>query len=96
MQSAVPTIHLEQPVPSSLQHPVIQSTQPLQHQNVLILHNLYISHTCQGERTKFDRFVDPNVRGAKCLGYSDLRMYCNGLKLNKIHKVGACVPRFDI
>ena len=31
----------------------------------------------QGERTKFDRFVDPNVRGAKRRVYSDLRLYCN-------------------
>ena len=31
----------------------------------------------QGERTKFDRFVDPNVRGAKRRVYSDIRIYCN-------------------
>ena len=31
----------------------------------------------QGERTKFNRFVDPNVRGAKRRVYSDLRIYCN-------------------
>ena len=32
---------------------------------------------CQGERTKFDSFVDPNVEGAKRRVYSDLRIYCN-------------------
>ena len=31
----------------------------------------------QGERTKFDRFVDPNVRGVSRLLYSDLRIYFN-------------------
>ena len=34
---------------------------------------------CQAERTKFDRFVDPNVRGVKLRDYSDLRIYCLGL-----------------
>ena len=29
----------------------------------------------QGERTKFDRFVDLNVRGAQRRVYSDLRIY---------------------
>ena len=33
---------------------------------------------CQeGERTKFDRFVDPNVQGAQGRVYSDLRIYRN-------------------
>ena len=31
----------------------------------------------QGERTKFHRFVDPNVRGAQRRVYSDLRIYRN-------------------
>ena len=31
----------------------------------------------QGERTKFDRFVDSNVRGAQRRVYSDLRIYRN-------------------
>ena len=30
---------------------------------------------CQGERTKFDRFVDLNVRGAQRGVDSDLRIY---------------------
>ena len=29
----------------------------------------------QGERTKFDRFVDLNVRGVQRRVYSDLRIY---------------------
>ena len=37
------------------------------------------TNVCQGERTKIDRFVDPNVRGAKRRVYSDLRIYCNTL-----------------
>ena len=32
---------------------------------------------CQGERTKFDGFVDPNVRGAKRRVFSDLQIYHN-------------------
>ena len=32
---------------------------------------------CQGERAKFDRFVNPNVRGAQRRGYLDLRIYRN-------------------
>ena len=32
---------------------------------------------CQGERKKFDRFVDPNVRGAQRRGYSVRQMYFN-------------------
>ena len=32
---------------------------------------------CQGERTKFDRFVDSNVRGAQRRVYSNLRIYRN-------------------
>ena len=32
---------------------------------------------CQGERTKFDRFVDLNVRCAQRRVYSDPRIYCN-------------------
>ena len=32
-------------------------------------HLLFLSNFCQGERTKFDRFVDPNIRGAKRLLY---------------------------
>ena len=31
----------------------------------------------QGKRTKFDRLVDPNVRGAQRRVYSDLRIYRN-------------------
>ena len=31
----------------------------------------------QGERTKFDRFVDMNVRGAQRRVYSDLRIHSN-------------------
>ena len=51
----------------------------------------------QGERTKFDRFVDQNVRGAKRRVYSDLRIYRNEFFLRlKIHKIGTFVPRFDI
>ena len=42
----------------------------------------------QGERTKFDGFVDLNVRGAKCLIEFFLRL--------KIHKISTCLPRFDI
>ena len=32
---------------------------------------------CQGERTKFDKFVDPNVRGTQRRVYLDLRIYRN-------------------
>ena len=39
--------------------------------------NRFQAILCQGERTKFDRFVDPNVRGAKRRVYSDLRIFCN-------------------
>ena len=34
-----------------------------------------ICKVCQGERTKFKRFVDPNVRDAQRRVYSDLRIY---------------------
>ena len=37
----------------------------------------WTDYICRGERIKFDRFVDPNVRGAKRRIYSDLRIYCN-------------------
>ena len=51
----------------------------------------------QGERTKFDRFVDPNVRGAKRRVCSDLRIYVIEFFLRlKIHKICADVSRFDI
>ena len=36
-----------------------------------------VTAICQGERRKFDRFVDLNVRGAQRRGYSDLRIYRN-------------------
>ena len=67
-------------------------------------------HSCQGERTKFDRFVDPNVRGAKRRVYSNLLYIVYSiykysiyksivfeffLRL-KIHRICAGVPRFDI
>ena len=53
---------------------------------------------CRGERTKFDTFVDPNVRGAQRRG--DLLKYESiviefFLRL-KIHRICADVPRFDI
>ena len=38
---------------------------------------IILLYVCQGERTKFDRFVDPSVRGAQPRVYSDLRIYCN-------------------
>ena len=52
---------------------------------------------CQGERTKFDRFVDPNVRGAKRRVYFDLGIYVFEFFLRlKIHRICEGVPRFDI
>ena len=42
---------------------------------------------CQGEITKFDRFVDPNVRGAKRRVYSDQRIFCNMCRCSKIWKL---------
>ena len=43
----------------------------------VIVYQLMLIISCQGERTKFDRFVDPNVRGAQLRGYLDLRIYRN-------------------
>ena len=37
----------------------------------------YHREISQGEKTKLDRFVDPNVRGAQRRGYSDLQIYRN-------------------
>ena len=54
--------------------------------------NLY--YICQGERTKFDRFVDPNVRGAAYCIYESIVIEFF-LRL-EIHNKGTCVPRFDI
>ena len=63
--------------------------------------NINIFRPCtpisQGERTKFDRFVDPNVRGAQRQVYSDLRINRNielFLRL-QMHKINKCVPSFD-
>ena len=43
----------------------------------------------QGKITKFDRFIDPNIRGAQHRVYSDLRIYCNLVLFRlKIHEIG--------
>ena len=39
----------------------------------------YITIIRQGERTKFDRFVDPNVRGGKRRVYLNLRILVQAL-----------------
>ena len=49
----------------------------------------------QGERTKFDRFVDPNVRGAQYIQIYESIVIEFFLRL-KIHIICADVPRFDI
>ena len=52
---------------------------------------------CQGERTKFDRFVDTNVRGAKYIRIYESIVIEYFLRL-KIHRIHVCVdvPRFYI
>ena len=50
------------------------------HINVdLVIHYALCSgvNVSQGDRTKFDKFVDPNIRGAQLRVYSDLRIYRN-------------------
>ena len=52
-----------------------------QHRQMALLKTLQVrvdvKELSQGKRTKFDRFVDLNVRGAKRRVYSDLRIYRN-------------------
>ena len=60
---------------TSIEH-ILQCNQsePLADASGRIVH-LMNGMVCQGERTKFDRFVDLNVRGAQRRVYSDLRIY---------------------
>ena len=57
---------------------VYLSCTPVSRTSVPHTHSQWRCHFLrQGEKTKFDRFVDPNVRDAKRWIYSDLRIYCN-------------------
>ena len=54
-----------------------------------------VSHTFrQGERNKFDRFVDPNFQSAKTRKYSNLRIYRNRVLSSTKNTQNICVPRF--